>query len=88
MTKKNTRRLEKLVDAVSQILGDDHKARKLKKAKALERFISKLEDRRAEIERELKRRRAKGKGTDEQAEKSKSLHKQIKRAKKILAEMD
>ena len=87
------KRLKKLVTAVSEILGDPREAKKakklkkLKKAKALDRFIAKLEDRHREMENELFDGALEGKAAEEHAGKTKSLAKQIGKAKKILEGM-
>lgn len=81
------KRLKKLVAAVSTILDDQTEAKKLKKAEALERFIVKMEEK----HREMEARRAAGsvdpKQLEEHVERAKSLAKQIKKARKILADI-
>ncbi len=77
------KRLQKLVESVSAILGDEHKAKKLRKAKSLERFIAKMEDKK----RELDRKSSKGKEGKERARLSEALAKQIRKAKKILEDL-
>ncbi len=86
MSSKN-RRLEKLVEAVATVLGDRQKAKKLRKAKALARFVAKLEDKHREMERELAKGSLDGKAGKEKAHQAQRLDKQITRAKKLLAEM-
>ena len=81
------KRLRKLAEAISEILGDEQKAKKLKKAKALERFIAKLEDKHREMKREIQKGSPDGKAAKERARQADSLGKQIKKAKKILADM-
>ena len=81
------KRLKNLVESVSSILGDQQKAKKLRKAKALERFIGKLEDKHRELERELKKGPLSDKAAKDRARQAGSLGKQIKKARKILAEM-
>ena len=81
------KRLKKLAEAISEILGDDQKAKKLKKAKVLEQFISKLEDKHREMEREIEESSLGGKAANDRAHQAHSLGKQIKKAKKILADM-
>ena len=81
------KRLKNLVEAVSAILGDQQKAKKLKKAKALKRFIAKLEDKHRSMERELEKDSPDTQVVDELARQAESLGKQIKKARKILADM-
>lgn len=81
------KRLKKLVDAVSAILGDSEKAKKLKKSEALESFIGKLEDRRSAFDKEISKGSLAGKELKEKSRKSELLSKQIKKAKKILSDM-
>lgn len=82
------KRLKKLVAAVSTILDDQTEAKKLKKAEALERFIVKLEAK----HREMAATRAAGsldpKEREEHAYQAKNLAKQIKKARKILADIN
>ena len=85
MAGKKKKRLQKLVDAVSAILGDQQKAKTLKKTEALERFIEKLEDRHGEMEKELSRGSLQGKAAKERSRQVTDLGKQIKKAQKILA---
>lgn len=82
------KRLKKLVAAVSEILGDQKKAKKLKKAEALERFIGKLEDKHREMESARSKGTLEGKAAEEQAHKTESLAKQIRKARKILSDMN
>ncbi len=84
---KQKKRLRRLVEAVSAILGDQQKAKKLKKAEALERFISKLQDKRREMEGEIEKGSLDGKAAKEKTRQAESLGKQIKKARKILAAM-
>ena len=85
---KKKRKLANLVDAVSAILGKDPPAAgKLKKAKALERFIGKLEDRRRDIAVEVDHARKKGREATKRSRQVEKLDKQIKKANKILASM-
>ena len=84
---KQKKRLAKLVEAVSTILGSDQKARKLRKAKALARFIEKLEIKKAEIEKEIASEKVKGKEAEEKEDQVRLLTKQIRKGKKILADM-
>ena len=81
------KRLKKLAEAISEILGDEQKAKKLKKAKALKRFIAKLEDKHREMEREIEKGSLDAGTAKERARQAESLGKQIKKAKKILADM-
>lgn len=81
------KRLKNLVEAVAAILGDQQKAKKLKKAKALDRFIAKLDDKHRSMEKELKKDSPKTEAVSELARQAESLGKQIKKAKKILADM-
>jgi hypothetical protein len=84
---KQKKRLAKMVEAVSTIMGSDHKARKLRKAKALARFIEKLGIKKAEIENEIASEKVKGKEAEEKEDQVRLLTKQIKKGKKILADM-
>ena len=84
---KKKKRIRKLVEAVSAILGDQMKAKKLKKAKALQRFIAKLKDRHREMEKELSQGSLQGTAAKEKARQAADLAKQIGKAEKILAEM-
>lgn len=81
------KRLKKLVAAVSTILDDQTEARKLKKAEALERFIVKLEDKHREMEAHRQAGAPDPKQLEEHADRAKSLAKQIKKARKILADI-
>lgn len=81
------KRLKKLVDAVSSILGDTTKAKKLKKAEALEGFIGKLEKKHREMLAELSSGAVTGKAAKEESRRAESLGRQIKKAKKLLADM-
>jgi hypothetical protein len=81
------KRLKKLAEAISEILGDEQKAKKLKKAKVLERFIGKLQDRHREMKREIEKGSLGTRTAKERAREADSLLKQIKKAKKILADM-
>ena len=79
--------LSKIAGAVQHILGDKVKKKKLKKDKALKRFIKKMEARRKDVKGELD----KG-GLKKEREKLLRAHldtldKQITKAKKILSEM-
>lgn len=87
MAKK--KKLAKLLDAVSDLLRDDPpKAKKLKKTRALERFIGKLEKRRRELQAQVSEARKHGKTAKRRAAQVERLEKQIKKARKILAEMN
>lgn len=81
------KRLESFVDAVSAILGDQEKAKKLKKAKALKRFIAKLEDRQRDIEKEIAKGDLSGKSLKTRSRQAENLEKQIKKGRKILSDM-
>lgn len=81
-------KLSKIAEAVKGILGNGVKKKKLKKVKALKSFIGKMEARRKEIKKELD----KG-GLKKDREKLLTRHlgtldKQIKKAKRILKEME
>ena len=82
------KRLKKLADAVSSILGDTEKAKKLKKKRAMEGFVAKLEDKHRQMEEELESGSLKGKASKESSRKAQSLGRQIKKARKILADME
>ena len=81
------KRLEKITDAVEGILGSSVKAKKLKKIKALQRFIEKMESKRGEISQELEQEGLAPKLRDEKARHLETLDKQIRKANKVLAEM-
>ena len=81
------KKLKKLVDAVSAILGDTEKAKKLKKSEALESFIKKMEDRQISIETEIFEGSLEGKELKLETKKVALLTKQIKKARKLLADM-
>jgi predicted RNase H-like nuclease (RuvC/YqgF family) len=85
--KKEKKRLQGLVDAVSAILGDDQEAKKLRKVKALERFIGKLENKERDLDKELSKDSLKEKVAREKSRQVETLGKQIKKARKILADM-
>ena len=85
MAKK--KRLKKLVDAVSGILDGDHKAKKLRKARALGRFIEKLESKKGELEKEIASGGCKGKEAEEKNDQIRLLTKQIQKGRKILEDM-
>ena len=84
---RQKKRLAKMVEAVSSVLGSDHKAHKLRKTKALARFIEKLEIKKAEIEKEIDSKKVKGKEAEEKKDQVRLLTKQIRKGKKILADM-
>jgi hypothetical protein len=81
------KRIRDLVEAVSAILGDQKKAKKLKKAKALQRFIVKLKDKHREMEEELALNSFQGNAAKEKSRQAAVLAKQIGKAEKILADM-
>lgn len=81
------KRLARFVDAVSDILGNGKSAKKLRKAEALERFLAKLEDKQSEIARDLSKGRVKGKDADKKKKQAHLLEKQIKKGRKLLADM-
>ena len=85
MAGKKKKKLKKLVEAVSAILGDQQKAKTLKKTEALESFIEKLKDRHGEMEKELSQGSLKGDAAEERSRQVAELGKQIKKAEKILA---
>jgi hypothetical protein len=81
------RKLAKIVTAVDGILGDSVKAKKLKKLKALESFIGKMEAKRDDITDSLARDAVDPQSREELERHTKTLHKQIDKAKEILAKM-
>ena len=81
------KRIRRLVEAVSAILGDQTKAKKLKKVKALQRFIVKLKDKHQEMEKELAQDSFQGNAAKEKSRQAAALAKQIRKAEKILADM-
>ena len=84
---KKKKRLSALVEAVTEILGSSPKAKKLKKAKALGRFIDKLEGKLAEIENDISTGELSDEEREAKSHQVKGLTKQIKKAKKILLSM-
>ena len=82
------KKLSNIADAVQGILGDEVKKKKLKKAKALRRFIKKMEARREEINDELKQGGLKKNREKMLGNHLETLDKQIKKAERILKEMD
>ncbi len=84
---KKQKRLTKLVEAVSAILGDQERAKRLRKTKALDRFIGKLEAKHREMEKELSKGGLSGKDAKGRSRDLEGLGKQVKKAKKILADM-
>ena len=83
----NKKKLKEIIAAVSSIMGDGRKAKELKKAKALKRFISKLEDTLEKKEKLL----ASGKPTKKESarlsEQVEELSKQIKKARQVLDDL-
>ena len=80
-------KLTKLASAVTGILGDEVKGKKLKKGKALKRFIKKMEARRKEIVNELDKGNLKKEREKLLKDHLETLDKQLKKARKILSEM-
>ena len=80
-------KLTKLANAVTGILGDEVKGKRLKKGKALKRFIKKMEARRKEIVAELEKGGLKKDREKLLKNHLETLDKQLKKAQKILSEM-
>ena len=80
-------KLSKIAEAVTDILGRKVKKKPLTKAKALKRFIKKMEARRVEIKDELDKGGLKKSREKMLRQHLETLDKQIKRAQKILNEM-
>lgn len=86
MTRK--KRLKRIVSAVKDILGNEVKTKKLKKARALKRFIEKMQHRTKIIRKALDVGKLK-KGREKELQRNlETLNKQIKKAKKILKQMN
>jgi len=82
------KRLKRIVSAVKDILGDDVKSKKLKKARALKRFIEKMQDKRQVISKEVNKGKVK-KGKEKELRRNiETLNKQIKKAKKVLEQIN
>ena len=80
-------KLTKIANAVTGILGDEVKGKKLKKGKALKRFIKKMEARRKEIKDELEKGDLKKDREKLLRDHLETLDKQIKKAHKLLDAM-
>lgn len=87
MSGKDKKRLQRIVDAVSAILGDEEEVKKLRKVKALERFIGKLEARERELAGKASAGARKGKEARQTSRHVGILQKQIKKASDLLVEM-
>ena len=81
------KKLSQISNAVTGILGGEIKGKKLKKEKALKRFIKKMEARRKEIKKELDKGGLKNGREKLLRDHLDTLDKQIEKARKILAEM-
>ncbi len=81
------KQLSKITNAVTGILGGEIKGKKLKKEKALKRFIKKMEARRKEIKKELDRGGLKKDREKILRNHLDTLDTQIKKARKILDAM-
>ncbi len=82
------KKISKIAKAVQGILGDEIKGKRLKKEKAIKRFLVKMKARRTEIQNELKKG---GLKSDREKLLKNHLHtlkKQIDKASKIADEMD
>jgi hypothetical protein len=79
--------LAKIADAVEGILGDSVKAKKLKKIKALERFIVQMKSKRADISAELGQDALAPEARKLKERHLKTLDKQIRKANKVLSGM-
>ena len=80
------KKISRITNAVTGILGNEVKSKKLKKSKALKRFIKKMETRRKEIKEELDKGRLKKDREKLLRNHLETLDKQIKKAHKILDE--
>ena len=81
------KRLSKIIDAVASIVGDDHSAKKLRKKKALKRFIEKLEHTKRRKEKEIASGDPNKKETKKLSEQVDELTKQIHKAEKVLDDL-
>ena len=81
------KKLSKITNAVTGILGDEVKGKKLKKGKALKRFIKKMEARREEIKKELDKGGLKKDREKLLRNHLETLDHQIKKARKIFDAM-
>ncbi len=81
------KKLSRIASAVTGILGDEIKGKRLKKEKALKRFIKKMEARREEIINELDKGNVKKEREKLLREHLGTLEKQLKKARKILSDM-
>lgn len=86
---KREKRINRIVEAVQSIIGDDVKRKKLKKAKALESFIGKMEKKKAELKKQLTKERGdlSDKRIKELERNVKTLDKQIDKAEHLLKEL-
>ncbi len=82
------KRLDHMVDAVQGILGSSVKKKKLKKAKAMKRFIEKMESTRKQLQEELKSGHIDSDRKKLLTRHIETLDKQLKKAGKILKEME
>ena len=82
------KKLSRIASAVTGILGDEIKGKELKKGKALKRFIKKMEARREEIIDELDGGTIKEEREKLLREHLETLEKQLKKARKILSDME
>jgi L-lactate utilization protein LutB len=78
------KRLSKIAEAVESILGDPIKAKKLKKRKALEAFIQKMESKHREITDELERDELSDETRKLKTRHLGTLDEQLKKAKRLL----
>ena len=81
------KKLARIADAVEGIVGNSVKAKKLKKVKALNRFINKMETKRAEISAELLLDELTAETRERGQRHLETLDKQINKANKILDQM-
>ncbi len=81
------KRLTKIIDAVAAIVGPDHSAKKLRKSKALKRFIEKLDETRRSKEKQIASGKLKKKEQAELSKQVEELAKQIQKAKKVLDDL-
>ncbi len=78
--------LSNIAGAVQHILGTKVKKKKLKKDKALKRFIKKMEERQASIKKDLEKGGLKKEREQLLRDHLDTLDKQLAKARKILAE--
>jgi hypothetical protein len=81
------KKLGKIASVVESILGDPVRTKKLKKAKALRSFITKMESKRHELSKELESDKLDKDSRSRLERHVETLDKQIKKANKIIDDM-